>query len=91
MVNGIIRANKVKCNAAAPHGILSVPTGGKSNHNILTKYQSIFSANIAYVFVANTNNRITHNSKAFEAMLSNSITGTIHSTVFEQAQNLPTK
>ena len=54
IVNIFISANKVKWNATAPHGTLSVSTGGNNNPNILTKYQSIFFENTADVLVNRT-------------------------------------
>ena len=84
-----IHANKLKCNAVAPHGILFVATRGKTNCDIITEYQYIFSTNITDAFSACTDDPIIHNSKAFYAMLSKSVTGNICNTVFKQSQNLP--
>ena len=39
IVNVRIHADKVKWNALAPHGILSVPTRGSTSSNIITEYQ----------------------------------------------------
>ena len=80
----------MKRNYATPYVILSVPTWGNSNHNIVTKYQSIFSANIVDSFIACTDNCVIQNSKAFYSILFKSVTVTIRDTVFEQAKNLPT-
>ena len=90
VVNLLISANQVNWNNAAPHGILSAPTGGNTNFDIITKFQSISSANIAEAFEACTNNHIIQNPKAFYSMLSESVTGKFRNTAFEQAQNLPT-
>ena len=84
-----IRADKVKWNAVTPHGILSAPTGGNTNHNIITKYQPIYSANTADAFATRTNNRAIQNYKTFYAMLYKSVTGNICDAVFEQVQKLP--
>ena len=40
-------------------------------------------------FPARTDNRTIQNSKAFYAILSKSVTGTIHNIIFRQTQNLP--
>ena len=85
-----IHENKVKWNASAPHGILSITTVGNDNHDILNKYQSISSVNIADAFVTCTKDCDIHNSKEFYSMLYRSFTGTICNTVFDQAQTLPT-
>ena len=80
----------MKWNDVAPHVILSIPTRGNTNRNILTEYQSIFSTNIVGAFAARTNDRAIQNSKAFYATLSKSVTRNISNTVFRQAKNLPT-
>ena len=90
IVNICIRTNKVKRNAAAPHRILSIPTGSNTNCDILTEYQQISSANIKYKFTDHTENCAIQNAKALYVMLSKSVTGTIRDTVFENSQNLPT-
>ena len=80
IISVCICVNKLKWNAATPHGILSVTTGGNTNHEIITKYRSILSANIANAFFARTNDQSIHNSKAFYAILSKYITETTMKT-----------
>ena len=80
----------MKWNAVSPHGILSVPTGGNTNHNIITKYQSIYSANTVDAFAARTNHHTIQNSKTSYAMLYKFVTGNIRDTIFEQVQKLCT-
>ena len=75
--------------AVATHGILSFRARGSNNRDIITKYQSISSANILDAFAACTKDCTIQNSKSFYAMLPKSITGTIFNTVFDQVQNLP--
>ena len=81
----------MKWNAIAPQCIFSVPTGGNTNRDILTKYKLIFPVNIADAFSARTKNLAIQKPNAFYAMLYKSVTGTIHDTIFKQAQNLPSE
>ena len=90
IVNIHIRSNKVKWSSVAPHVIISDATGGNTNWDILTEYQSISSTNIEDTFTAHTDNLAIQNSKAFYTILSKSITGKFRNTISEQAQNLPT-
>ena len=73
--------NKVKLNSIGPHGILSIPIRVNNNRNILTEYQLISSANIEDAFTACTENHAIQNAKAFYAMSSKSVTGTIYKNV----------
>ena len=83
--------NKAKLSSVAPHRIISAPTGGNTNRNILTKYQSITSVKIADAFTTYTNYCAIQNPKDFYAMLYKSINGTICDTIFEKSQNIPTE
>ena len=83
IINVCVEANTVKWDAASPRSILSVPTGGNTHFNILTEYQSISSSNIKNSSTACIDD--CKNSKAFYFMLSKSIIGNIHGTLFQQA------
>ena len=50
---------------------------------------NLLHQNFRHIY-ARTDDRDIQNSKAFYAMVSKSVTGTIHDIVFDQAQNLPT-
>jgi len=94
------RSKTVKWDAPAPHGILrfNVPTGAPpatagaeppfTTHNLLTDYHSITDTIIETARIARTDDRAQQNSTAMYKCLSQSITGELNTTMFDQEGNM---
>ena len=86
-----LRSQEGKWNAAAPHGILSFPTGvGTATNNILTDYHSIADAQIVTARTARVDQRSIQNAKAMFNCVKGSIKGALKATIFTQFGNMPT-
>lgn len=83
------RAQDVKWDAPAPHGILMFPDNDGNNCNLLDSYHSISPVTIEQVRAARTDFRSSQNSRAMFSCLFQSIEGDIRSVLFEQDGNTP--
>ena len=79
-----LRANKAKWNATDASGILEI-----SGKNLLTDYHKITDAEITAARNGRTDQRALQNAKALYECLKESISGHLHSTIFEQVGNIP--
>jgi len=80
-----LRAEEVKWNATAPHGILTI-----NGNNIFSDYHSITDAQIEVARTAQIDNRVIQNSRVMIQCIKNSIKRSIRDTIFTQSGNIPT-
>ena len=80
-----VRAREGRWDAAGNTGICTV-----AGNNIFTAYHQITEAQATAAFQARLNDRAVQNAKAFFRALKQSITGTLHATLFGQFANAPT-
>ena len=80
-----LQVEEGKCNAAAPHGILTIDA-----RNIVSDYHSITDAQINTVRINRVNNRAIQNASVIFKCINTSIKGSIRDTIFTQSGNMPT-
>lgn len=84
IMNLRLRASKSKWNANGPLGIMEI-----NGNNILTSYHSIVGAQVESSRSARVNPRAIQNSKSLYHCLESSISGSVKTTIFTQAENIP--
>ena len=84
-----IRAGEANWNAAAPHGILTIPDGAGVNRNLLTDYHKLSEADITAAATARVDARALQNSTAMYRTIKQSVDGDLRATLLLQVSNLP--